>query len=100
MNIEKISPLSNTVSIYFARPAAGQTEEFLSGHLGPARGTTHTQHNKTIEVYMDRRRNTVRKYAATSAVYGRCIRSTAMSTNVNKVVWWEIKDSQNDVDNN
>ena len=44
MNIEKISPLSNTVSIYFARPAAGQTEEFLSGHLGPARGTTHTQH--------------------------------------------------------
>ena len=55
---------------------------------------------ETIEVYMDRRRNTVRKYAATSAVYGRCIRSTAMSTNVNKVVWWEIKDSQNDVDNN
>ena len=55
---------------------------------------------ETIEVYMDRRRNTVRKYAATSAVYDRCIRSTAMSTNVNKVVWWEIKDSQNDVDNN
>jgi len=27
-------------------------------------------------------------------------RPTAMSTNVNKVVWWEIKDSQNDVDNN
>ncbi|GAH01204.1 unnamed protein product [marine sediment metagenome] len=50
---------------------------------------------------MDRRRNTVRKYAGTSAVYGRCIHSTAaMSTNVNKVVWWEIKDSQNDVDNN
>jgi hypothetical protein len=55
---------------------------------------------ETIEVYMDMRRNTVRKYAGTSAVYGRCIRSTAMSTNVNKVVWWEIKDSQNDVDNN
>jgi hypothetical protein len=55
---------------------------------------------ETIEVYTDRRRNTVRKYAGTSAVYGRCIRSTAMSTNVNKVVWWEIKDSQNDVDNN
>ncbi len=55
---------------------------------------------ETIEVYMDRRRNTVRKHAATSAVYGRCIQSTAMSTNVNKVVWWEIKDSQNDVDNN
>ena len=36
---------------------------------------------ETIEVYMDRRRNTVRKYAGTSAVYGRCIRSTAMSTN-------------------
>jgi hypothetical protein len=35
-----------------------------------------------IEVYMDRRRNTVRKYAGTSAVYGsRCIRLTAMSTN-------------------
>ena len=28
---------------------------------------------ETIEVYMDRRRNTVRKYAGTSAVYGRCI---------------------------
>jgi hypothetical protein len=56
---------------------------------------------ETIEVYMDRRRNTIRKkYAGTSAVYSRCIRSTAMSTNVNKVVWWEIKDSQNDVDNN
>jgi hypothetical protein len=55
---------------------------------------------ETIEVYMDRRRNTVRKYAGTSAVYGKYIRSTAMSTNVNKVVWWEIKDSQNDVDNN
>jgi hypothetical protein len=48
---------------------------------------------ETIEVYMDRRRNTLRNYAGTSAVYGRCIRSTAMSTNVNKVVWWEIKDS-------
>jgi hypothetical protein len=37
---------------------------------------------ETIEVYMDRRRNTVRKYAGTSAVYGsRCIRLTAMSTN-------------------
>ena len=55
---------------------------------------------ETIEVYMDRRRNTIRKCAGTSAVYGRCIRLTAMSTNVNKVVWWEIKDSQNDVDNN
>jgi hypothetical protein len=28
---------------------------------------------ETIEVDMDRRRNTVRKYAGTSAVYGRCI---------------------------
>ena len=55
---------------------------------------------ETIEVYMERRRNTNRNYAVTSAVYGRRIRSTAMSTNVNKVVWWKIKDSQNDVDDN
>jgi hypothetical protein len=55
---------------------------------------------ETIEVYMERRRNTTRNYAVTSAVYGRCIRLTAMSTNVNKVVWWKIKDSQNDMDDN
>ena len=55
---------------------------------------------ETIEVYMERRRNTNRNYAVTSAVYGRRIRSTAMSTNVNKVVWWKIKDSQNDMDDN
>ena len=55
---------------------------------------------ETIEVYMERRRNTIRNYAVTNAVYGRCIRSTAMSTNVNKVVWWKIKDSQNDMDDN
>ena len=51
MNIEKISPLSNTVSIYFARPAAGQTEEFLSGHLGPARHNPHTTQAKTATVF-------------------------------------------------
>ena len=55
---------------------------------------------ETIEVYMERRRKTILNYAVTSTIYGKCIRSTAMSTNVNKVVWWEIKDSQNDVDNN
>jgi hypothetical protein len=48
----------------------------------------------------ERRRKTILNYAVTSAVYGRCIRSTAMSTNLNKIVWWEIKDSQNDVDDN
>ena len=58
---------------------------------------------ETIEVYMERRRKTIRNYAVTSAVYGRCIQSTAMSTNVTKDVWWETritKDSQNDVDDN
>jgi hypothetical protein len=53
-----------------------------------------------IEIYMERRRKTILNNAVTSAVYGRCIRSTAMSTNVNKVAWWEIKGSQNDVDDN
>ena len=56
---------------------------------------------ETIEVYMERRRNTILNCAVTSTIYGKCIRSTAMSTNVSKVVWWEeIKDSQNDVDDN
>jgi hypothetical protein len=49
----------------------------------------------------ERRRKTILNYAVTSTIYGKCIRSTAMSTNVSKVVWWEeIKDSQNDVDDN
>ena len=35
---------------------------------------------ETIEVYMERRRNTILNYAVTNAIYDRCIRSTAMST--------------------
>ena len=66
----------------------------------PMKEVLKTAGMETIEVYTESRRKTILNYAVTSAVYGRCIRSTAMSTNVNKVVWWEIKDSQNDVDDN
>jgi len=44
----------------------------------------------TIDEYIDRRRATVTQYAQQRQIYQQCLRSRALSTNVNKVMWWRL----------
>ena len=45
---------------------------------------------ETIETYIQRRRDTVRTFVRPRPLYQACIWSRALSTNVNKVVWWKL----------
>jgi hypothetical protein len=44
----------------------------------------------TIDEYIDRRRETVARFVEERPIYQKCLRSRALSTNVNKVVWWRL----------
>ena len=45
---------------------------------------------QTIDEYIRRRRVTVRRFATERPLYRACVRSSALSTNVHKVVWWKL----------
>jgi hypothetical protein len=45
---------------------------------------------ENIETYIQRRRGTIQDHVRTRPIYGKCRRSKALSTNVTKVVWWEL----------
>jgi len=45
---------------------------------------------ETIDEYMLRRRQTIRGFVRHRPIYETCLRSRALSTNVNKVVWWTL----------
>jgi len=42
----------------------------------------------TIDEYIKRRKETVKRFVLNRPIYRKCMESRAMSTNVNKVVWW------------
>lgn len=44
----------------------------------------------TIDEYIERRRVTVQQFVQDRPIYQQCLRSRALSTNVNKVVWWRL----------
>jgi exonuclease III len=45
---------------------------------------------ETMDEYMLRRRQTIRGFVRHRTIYETCLRSRALSTNVNKVVWWTL----------
>ena len=45
---------------------------------------------ESIDEYIRRRRATVRRYIRGQPIYEACVRSRAISTNVNKVLWWHL----------
>jgi len=45
---------------------------------------------ESIDEYIRRRRSTVREYIRGRPIYEACKRSRAMSTNVNKILWWHL----------
>jgi hypothetical protein len=45
---------------------------------------------QTIDEYINRRRQTVRGFTRHRPLYEACRRSTALSTNINKAVWWQL----------
>jgi hypothetical protein len=44
----------------------------------------------TIDEYIQKRRDTVSRFVQNRPIYQQCLRSRALSTNVNKVVWWRL----------
>lgn len=52
---------------------------------------------ETIDVYIQRRRDTIWNYAYGRGLYQECRKSTPLSTDVNKVVWWDLQLSTNQV---
>ena len=45
---------------------------------------------ESIDEYIRRRRATVREYIRGRPIYEACKRSRALSTNVNKILWWHL----------
>ena len=45
---------------------------------------------ETIDEYIRRRRETVRNFVRPRPLYQACIQSRALSTNVHRVVWWQL----------
>jgi len=56
----------------------------------PTADTLHQAGLETIDTYIQRRRGTVRSFVRDRALYQQCVRSRPLSTDVNKVVWWNI----------
>ena len=46
---------------------------------------------QTIDEYINRRRQTVRSFTRHRPLYEACRQSTALSTNINKAVWWQLE---------
>jgi hypothetical protein len=49
----------------------------------------------TIEEYIERRKETVMKYARERAIYRRCVSSRPVALSSRKGVWWELSDNNN-----
>jgi hypothetical protein len=55
--------------------------------LPEKRGSTKKAGVLTIEEYIQRRRETIMKYAATRNIYGKCKSSRKIASNL---LWWEV----------
>jgi hypothetical protein len=46
---------------------------------------------KTIEEYIENRKATITEYASGRAIYRRCLKSQPIASNINQLVWWNIR---------
>ena len=61
--------------------------------LPEKRGSTKKAGVLTIEEYIQRRRDTIMKYAETRNIYGKCKSSRKIASNL---LWWEVNYYSND----
>ena len=59
-------------------------------HCPPTADTLHQAGLKTIDEYIQRRRDTVRSFVRPRPLYQACIRTRPLASNINKVVWWRL----------